>query len=82
MSWRSVARRCWKASRSACRCAHHSTAVWIADRNFCTRTIMQGWSDVEACFIVRDYAKHPAVTETGPWRQCGQVPSGNVFGQA
>jgi IS4 transposase len=56
--------------------------VWIADRNFCTRTIMQGWSDAGACFIVREHAKHPVITEADPWRECGQVPSGNVFEQA
>jgi IS4 transposase len=58
--------------------------VWIADRNFCTRTIMQGWSDAGACFIVREHAHHPAVIEqeSGPWYECGQVSSGNVFEQA
>lgn len=56
--------------------------VWIADRNFCTRTIMQGWSDAGASFIVREHAKHPAVLETGPWRECGRIPSGNVHEQA
>ena len=56
--------------------------VWIADRNFCTRNIMQGWSDAGACFIMREHAHHPAVKETGSWCECGQVSSGNVFEQA
>ena len=56
--------------------------AWIADRNFCTRTIMQGWSDAGACFIVREHAHHPAVIEAGPWRECAQVSSGHVFEQA
>jgi IS4 transposase len=56
--------------------------VWIADRNFCTRAIMQGWSDAGACFIVREHAHHPTVIEAGPWCECGQVCSGNLFEQA
>jgi len=55
--------------------------LWMADRNFCTRNIMEGWSGAGACFIVRQHAKHPAVIEAGPWRECGRVSSGNVFEQ-
>ena len=56
--------------------------VWSADCNFLTRTIMQGWSDAGARFTVREHAKHPAVLETGPWRECGRIPSGNVHEHA
>lgn len=55
--------------------------LWMADRNFCTRNILQGWSDAQACFLVREHAKHPVVMEAGPWRECGRVSTGNVFEQ-
>jgi IS4 transposase len=56
--------------------------VWIADRNFCTRTILQGWHDAGACFVVREHAKHPRVIREEPWRACGRVDTGKVYEQA
>ena len=56
--------------------------LWIADRNFCTQTIVQGWQDVEASFIVREHAKHPRLLHEGSWRACGRVETGEVREQA
>jgi IS4 transposase len=33
--------------------------VWIADRHFCTRTLLTGWDTAGAGFIVREHTKHP-----------------------
>ena len=45
--------------------------VWIADRHFCTRTLLEGWEAAEACFIVREHAHHPRLASRGDWRDCG-----------
>lgn len=34
--------------------------VWLADRNFCTRSLLQGWHDAQAAFIVREHARPSA----------------------
>ncbi|MEF9388769.1 transposase, partial [Ralstonia solanacearum species complex bacterium KE056] len=39
--------------------------LWIADRHFCTHTIMQGWSRAGAEFIVREHARHPRLSRHG-----------------
>lgn len=52
--------------------------LWIADRNFCTRTIVQGWHKAGASFIVREHARHAQIIEQGKWRACGRVETGTV----
>ena len=37
--------------------------VWIADRHFCTRTLLQGWQQRQAGFIVREQAIELAATQ-------------------
>ena len=56
--------------------------LWIADRNFCTHTILQGWQDAQASFIVREHAKHPRLLQEGPSMACGRVETGEVHEQA
>jgi len=56
--------------------------LWIADRHYCTRTVLRGLEDAGACFIVREYANHPRLTEQGEWRACGRVETGLVREQA
>ncbi len=56
--------------------------LWIADRNFCTSTILQGWQDAQAHFIVREHAKHPRLTHEGTLAYCGRVETGEVYEQA
>jgi hypothetical protein len=52
--------------------------VWIADRHFCTRTLLTGWDTAEACFIVREHTKHPRLASRGTWRDCGRTDTGTV----
>lgn len=40
--------------------------AWIADRHFCTEALLRGLSERQACFIVREHARHPRVSERGP----------------
>ena len=54
---------------------------WIADRHFCTRSLMQGWHDAKAAFIVREHARHPHLLRESRWRACGRVETGAVFEQ-
>ena len=55
--------------------------LWIADRNFCTRTILQGWHDAEASFIVREHGTHPRLLSQGKSKACGRIETGQVFEQ-
>jgi len=69
----------------ACEDAHASERageLWIADRHYCTRTVLRGLEDAGACFIVREYANHPRLAEQGEWRACGRVETGLVREQA
>ena len=56
--------------------------LWIADRNFCTRSLLQGWHDAEASFIVREHAKHPRLLDEAEWIACGRIETGSVREQA
>lgn len=56
--------------------------VWIADRHFCTRTLLQGWQQRQAGFIVREHARHPKLDKTGPWSQAVPTETGQVREQA
>ena len=52
--------------------------VWIADRHFCTRTLLTGWDTAGACFIVREHTHHPRLASRGNWRGCGRTDTGTV----
>ena len=56
--------------------------LWIADRHFCTRVIMQGWDEAQAGFIVREHACHPRLVGQGEWREGGRTETGQVREQA
>ena len=56
--------------------------VWIADRHFCTRTLLQGWHERQAGFIVREHAKHPKLGQTGSWSEAVPTETGQVREQA
>jgi IS4 transposase len=56
--------------------------LWMADRNFCTRDIAQGWDKAGAGFIVREHEKHPRLIEQGDWVACGRVETGTLQEQA
>jgi len=55
--------------------------VWIADRHFCTRTLLLGLEEAGASFIVREHTKHPRLTQRGDWRGCGRTDTGTVHEQ-
>jgi len=52
--------------------------LWIGDRHFCTRVIMQGWDEAQAGFIVREHGRHPRLIGQGAWRECGRTETGQV----
>ena len=52
--------------------------LWIGDRHFCTRVIMQGWDEAQAGFIVREHGRHPRLVGQGAWRECGRTETGQV----
>ena len=56
--------------------------IWIADRHFCTRTILQRCHEAAASFIVRQHGKHPVIVHEGPWREAGRCETGLVSEQA
>jgi IS4 transposase len=52
--------------------------LWMADRQFCTRTILLGWEAAQASFLVREHGRHPPLAAEGPWRACGRTETGVV----
>lgn len=56
--------------------------VWIADRHFCTQALLGALSERQACFIVREHARHPRVSERGPWGECTDIETGRVREQS
>jgi len=52
--------------------------LWIADRHYCTRTVLRGLEDAGACFIVREHANHPRLVQQGEWQDCGRTETGAV----
>lgn len=77
---------------AACEDAHESERVgvqplvdsaqpgqlWIADRLFCTYTVMQGLVNTGASFIVREYANHPRLIGQGAWGEAVRSETGQV----
>ena len=56
--------------------------VWIGDRHFCTRALMQGLAERGASFIVREHAKHPRLGIRGGWSEDAPIETGHVREQA
>ena len=52
--------------------------LWIADRQFCTRTVLLGWQAARTGFLVREHGCHPKLAAEGPWRDCGRSETGVV----
>lgn len=50
--------------------------LWIADRHFCTRTLLQGWEEAKACFIVREPRRPPKLEQEGVWEDAGACDTG------
>jgi len=58
-----------------------SKDVYIADRNFCTLSFLFGIAEREGCFVVRQHAKLPILSE-GTVEHRGRVEGGEVFEQS
>ncbi len=52
--------------------------LWIADRHYCTRTVLGGLDDAGAGFIVREHGCHPRLAGQGEWQGCGRTGTGEV----
>jgi len=44
-----------------------SGELWLADRNFCTSTILESWQQAGASFVVREHARHQRLQKEGTW---------------
>jgi IS4 transposase len=55
--------------------------LWLADRNFSTRTILFALHEKKAGFIIREHGASPHPTPQGALRQVGRIESGVVFEQ-
>lgn len=55
--------------------------VWIADRNFCTRPLLEGIVAHDAFFVIRQHANLP-IQSSGTLRSCGQTDTGELFEQS
>ena len=56
----------------------HSGQLWIADRHFCTHTILDSLARTGAHFLVREHAKHPRVGQRGGWSEPKRSDTGAV----
>ncbi len=52
--------------------------LWIADRHFCTRAVMEGLDEAGAGFIVREHGRQPRLAGQEAWRECGRTETGQV----
>jgi hypothetical protein len=55
--------------------------LWIADRNFCTTTLLFGMAQRGACFIIRQHGSTLTWEFVGKRRDCGRIETGRVFEQ-
>lgn len=52
---------------------------WLADRNFYTSTILLGWHQAQASFIVREHGRNGrALASSGPWVDAERIETGQV----
>lgn len=56
--------------------------LWIADRNFSTRTILCGWQARGCGFIVREHGRTPSPEALDEMHYRGRVETGAVYEQA
>lgn len=56
--------------------------VWIGDRHFCNRTLLQGLVERSASFIVREQTNHPRLESVGAWSESAPVETGDVREQS
>jgi IS4 transposase len=53
--------------------------LWIADRNFASRAILNALAARGACFLIREHPRFPAPTVVGARRRIGRTTAGVVF---
>lgn len=56
--------------------------LWLADSHFCTRTLLQGWQQTQAAFIVREHGRHPRLVQQGSWHEAGRCETGMLTEQS
>lgn len=56
--------------------------LWIADRNFSTRGILNGWNSRGSSFIVREHGRTPNPHALDDARYWGRIETGTVYEQA
>jgi len=56
--------------------------LWVADRNFSTTRLFEGFADQGAVFIVRRHGRSPTVVESGRPRRAGRTATGTVDEQS
>lgn len=56
--------------------------LWVADRNFSTTRLFEGFAAQGAVFIVRQHGRSPSVRLSGPPRRAGRTATGRVEEQA
>ncbi|MDD2729138.1 IS4 family transposase [Malikia sp.] len=56
--------------------------LWLADSHFCTRTLLQGWQQTGAAFIVREHGRHPSLVQQGSWHEAGRCETGVLAEQS
>jgi hypothetical protein len=55
--------------------------IWVADRNFCTTTLLFGMAKRDAFFLMRHHASLP-IASSGPEKECGTTDTATVFEQS
>jgi hypothetical protein len=55
--------------------------LWIADRNFCTTTLLTGIADKGAFFVIRHHSNLP-IASAGTARRRGRTETGEVYEQS
>jgi IS4 transposase len=55
--------------------------LWLADRNFCTSSILLSLAQKQAAFLIREHGAHPCPKEVSPMKRRGRVETGVVFEQ-
>lgn len=56
--------------------------LWLGDRNFCTRAIIQALRDRGACYLLREHGANCHPTPQGKRRPMARVDTGLVYEQA
>jgi len=52
--------------------------LWIADRHFCTHTLLHSLAHSGAHFLVREHARHPRLAQQGGWSEPMRSDTGTV----